>query len=85
VALVRAGRLEEAERAARELLKRHPEVHDGYDHLGRVYEARGDRKQAADCYRKVIEFVRAHPRQYDSRFGASFESLVVELDPPPAA
>ena len=37
------------------------EVHDGYDRLGMVYEARGDTKQAADYYRKVIDFVRAHP------------------------
>jgi len=83
VDLVKAGRLEEAEKAACELLERYPEVHDGYDRLGMVYEARGDRKQAADCYRKVIEFVRAHPKQYDPEFATTFESLVAELDPPP--
>jgi tetratricopeptide (TPR) repeat protein len=82
VDLVHEGKLEEAERAARELLERYPEVHDGYDRLGMVYEARGDRKQAADCYRKVIEFVRAHPKQYDPEFTSTFEGLVAELDPP---
>jgi len=30
------------------------DVHDGYDRLGMVYEARGENRQAADCYRKVI-------------------------------
>lgn len=50
-----------------------------------VHEARGERKQAADCYRKVIEFVRAQPEQYDPEFNTTFERLVAELDPPPAA
>ena len=46
-------------------------------------EARGERKQAADCYRKVIEFVRAHPDQYDPEFNTTFERLIAELDPSP--
>jgi tetratricopeptide (TPR) repeat protein len=53
VDLVRAGKLDEAERAARDLLERFPYVHAGWDHLGMVYEARGDNQKAADCYRKV--------------------------------
>src|SRR3990167_7949654 len=54
VDLVHAGRLDEAEQAARDLLARYPEVHDGYDRLGMVHEARGQFREAADCYRKVI-------------------------------
>jgi tetratricopeptide (TPR) repeat protein len=53
VDLVRAGKLDEAEQAARDLLVRFPEVHDGYDRLGMVYEARGDNMQAAHYYRQV--------------------------------
>lgn len=83
IALIDAGKLEEAEQAARELLVRYPEVHDGHDRLGMVYEARGQKKQAADCYRQVIEFVRAHPDQYGPGFEAIFHTLVAELDPPP--
>jgi len=83
VDLVHEGKLDQAEQAARKLLERYPEVHDGYDRLGMVYQARGDRKAAADCYRKVIEFVRAHPEQYDSHFTSTFEGLIAELDPPP--
>jgi hypothetical protein len=56
VDLVHLNKLDEAERVGRELLERCPEVHDGYDRLGMVYEARGDRKQAAECYRRVIGF-----------------------------
>jgi hypothetical protein len=41
VALVNAGELEEAEAAARDLLVRFPHLHDGWDRLGMVHEARG--------------------------------------------
>ena len=81
--LVHEGKLDQAEKAAREFLERYPEVHDGYDRLGMVYEARGDRKAAADYYRKVVEFVKAHPKQYEPTFTATSEQIINELDPPP--
>jgi tetratricopeptide (TPR) repeat protein len=84
VALVRTGKLDEAEQAARALLERFPDVHDGWDRLGMVYEAKGDHRQAADCYRKVIDFIRAHPDNYDPDFEAVFHKLVDRLDPPAA-
>ena len=80
VDLVHAGRLDEAEQAARELLGRYPEVHDGYDRLGMVHEARGQFREAADCYRKVIEFTRANPEDYDAGFVDSFLELIVKLE-----
>jgi tetratricopeptide (TPR) repeat protein len=80
VDLVHAGRLDEAELAARELLVRYPEVHDGYDRLGMVHEARGQFREAADCYRKVIEFTRANPEDYDAGFVDSFLELIVKLE-----
>ena len=82
VDLVHEGKLDQAEAAARDLLERYPQVHDGYDRLGMVYEARGRNKQAADCYRKVIEFVRQHPDQYDPDFEKAFQVWIEELDPP---
>src|ERR1700687_1601100 len=84
VDLVHAGKLDEAEHAARDLLVRFPEVHDGYDRLGMVYEARGDNKHAADYYRKVIAFVRARPDQYETAFEDTFHRLIQKLDPAPA-
>lgn len=80
VDLVHAGRLDEAEQAARALLLRYPEVHDGYDRLGMVHEARGQFRQAADCYRKVIECMRTHPADYDAGFASSFIELIVKLE-----
>ena len=82
VDLVRAGKLDEAEAVARDLLVRFPDVHDGWDRLGMVHEARGEPKQAAGCYRRVIEVIRAHPDDYDPEFEATFAGLVAKLDPP---
>jgi tetratricopeptide (TPR) repeat protein len=80
VDLVHAGRLDEAEQAARELLVRYPEVHDGYDRLGMVHEARGQFREAAGCYRKVIEFARANPEDHDAGLVDSFLELIVKLE-----
>jgi tetratricopeptide (TPR) repeat protein len=80
--LVRAGKLDEAEQAARDLLVLFPDVHDGYDRLGMVYEARGENRQAAECYRKVIAFIREHPDHYDPNVEDVFVKLVDRLDPP---
>jgi tetratricopeptide (TPR) repeat protein len=85
VDLAHEGKLDQAEAAARELLVRYPEVHDGYDRLGMVYEARGEHQRAAHCYRQVIDFVRAHPDQYESQFEATFHRLIQKLDPPAEA
>ena len=47
-----------------------------------VYEARGENREAADCYRKVIAFMREHPDNYDPAFEDKFVKLVDKLDPP---
>jgi tetratricopeptide (TPR) repeat protein len=80
ITLIHAGRLDEAEQAAQELLVRYPEVHDGYDRLGMVHEARSQFRQAADCYRKVIEVMRANPEDYDPEFVVSFLNLIAKLE-----
>jgi tetratricopeptide (TPR) repeat protein len=82
VDLVHAGKLDEAEAAAKDLLVRFPEVHDGHDRLGMVAEARGDKKLAAAHYRKVVEFARQHADRYDPRLAENFQRFVDELDPP---
>ena len=76
----RAGDLDAAEQAAHDLLARFPDVHDGYDRLGMVCEARGDHRQAADCYRKAITIIRDHPENYDPGFEAIFQKLVDRLE-----
>ena len=81
VDLVQAGNLDAAEQGARDLLARFPDVHDGYDRLGMVCEARGDRRQAADYSRRAITVIRSHPDAYDPAFEAVFQKLIDRLEP----
>jgi tetratricopeptide (TPR) repeat protein len=80
VGMVRAGDLDAAEQAAHDLLARFPDVHDGYDRLGMVCEARGDHRQAADHYRRAITVIRDHPDNYEPGFEAVFQKLVDRLE-----
>jgi len=84
VDLIRAGRLDEAEAAARDLLVRYPEVVDGLERLAMVYEARGDRKRAADYYRQAVRFILEHPEGFDGEIPTSLVEQANELDPPPS-
>lgn len=79
--LVDAGRLDQAEQAAHELLERFPDVHDGFARLGLVHEVRGDNRQAVDYYRKVIAFAREHPDLYDPDFELGYQVLIDRLEP----
>ena len=81
VALIRAGKLDEAEAAARDLLTRYPEVPDGWDRLGMVYEKRGENRQAADCYRRLIDFIRQHADDFDPETIDDYAARVAKLDP----
>ncbi|MBI9083872.1 MAG: tetratricopeptide repeat protein [Desulfobacterales bacterium] len=60
-ALVKAGRLEDAEAACHELLERYPDQADGLERLAEVYEARGDNEKAIEYYLKSSEFMKSHP------------------------
>ena len=46
-----------------------------------VLEARGENALAADCYRKVIEFLDQNPGYSVPAFGDSFIARVAKLDP----
>lgn len=59
--LIDEGRLDEAEKVSHELLSRYPDQIDGFDRLGMVWEARGDRKKAAEYYRKAAAFAENNP------------------------
>ena len=83
--LIRDGKLDEAEAAARDLLARYPEIHDGWDRLGMVHETRGENRDAADCYRQVIAFLEQNPDYSDPEFKDMFIARVAKLDPPATA
>jgi len=80
--LVKADKLDEAEAASRALLARYPDVHDGWDRLGMVHEARGNSREAADCYRKVLDFLSEHPDYTDDDgLLTLYTGLIAKLDP----
>ena len=54
--LINEGELDEAEKLCCELLSRYPDQIDGTDRLAEVYEARGDKKKAAEYFRKAAFF-----------------------------
>ena len=81
LALIGAGKLDEAAAAARDLLVRYPEVPDGWDRLGMVHEKRGQNREAADCYRKVIDFIREHADDFDAVTIDDYAARIAKLDP----
>jgi tetratricopeptide (TPR) repeat protein len=81
--LIDAGRLDEAEHAAQDLLKRYPEVHDGLERLAMVAAARSDRPRAAEYYRKAADFVHAHADQYGPEMEVYLRKRATEFGVPP--
>jgi Tfp pilus assembly protein PilF len=61
VDLIDQNKLGKAEAVSRRLLSEYPDQVDGFDRLAMVYEARGDRKKAAQYYRKAADFARSTP------------------------
>jgi len=61
VDLMEEGHLEEAETVCHQLLSRYPDQIDGTERLAEVYEARGEKKKAAEYYRKAAAFAQKHP------------------------
>lgn len=82
VDLIHAGKLDEAEVAANDLLARFPEVHDGYDRLGMIAEARGDKKLAATHYRKILDFAQQNADLISPKLIEGYRKMIDELDPP---
>src|ERR1700719_4548778 len=55
LALIDAGKFDEAEQAAHDVLARFPALDDGYDCLVLLHQAKASDQLAAEGYRKVIE------------------------------
>jgi tetratricopeptide (TPR) repeat protein len=61
VDLIEENKLDKAEAVSRRLLSEYSDQVDGFHRLAMVYEARGDRKQAAAYYRKAADFAKSNP------------------------
>ena len=77
VDLIHSGQLDKAEVAARDLMRLFPEVIDGFERLGQIYEARGNPRQAAIHYRQAIALVR---RPTDTTTSTLFGSKISLTD-----
>ena len=82
VDLLQAGKIDQAELAAKELLERYPEVVDGLERMAMVEEARGHSNLAADYYRKAAHFTRSHPG-YDPEITEYYSEKVRRLESNP--
>jgi tetratricopeptide (TPR) repeat protein len=58
--LIAARDFDRAEAACKKLLKEYPDQADGIWRLAMLHEARGNRPEAAKCYREAAEFMRTH-------------------------
>jgi tetratricopeptide (TPR) repeat protein len=86
VDLLDAGRVEDAEAAARRLLEEHPDEPDGLERMGLVLEKRGDRRGAAAWYRRAARRHLEHDPDYGDEPAARYGALAdrLDADPPPA-
>ena len=60
VDLINEGRLDQAEQACEELRLRYPDQIDWIERQARIYQVRGEKKKAAEWYRKAETFARTH-------------------------
>ncbi len=58
VDLIKKKKFEKAETIGYRLLKEYPDQIDGFDRLGMVFEARGNKEKAAEFYLKASEFAK---------------------------
>lgn len=82
--LIHAGKLDEAETAAHALMRDEPESPDGLEHLGFVYEKRGDGRAAARLYREAIDLWRSYNDPLNEDHINWLVELANRVDPPAA-
>jgi len=78
--MIRAGRLDEAERSCQSLLTEFPDMIDGHMRLGHLYRIRGDAKKAAEHLRQAAAMARTP--DYDPEVALGLDAEADVLDPP---
>ena len=61
VDLIKSGKLEEAQKACLKLMSLYPDQIDGIERMAQLYEAKGDKKNAAAYYKKSASFAQRMP------------------------
>ena len=68
IKLISKGQLNEAESIAKKIMKQFPEMHDGFERMGMIYEERKNYAQAEIYYQKAAEVVKNN-QGYEPNFG----------------
>jgi tetratricopeptide (TPR) repeat protein len=79
VDLIKENKLDEAEAVSCRLLDEYPDQIDGLNRLAMVYEARGEKQEAAEHYRKAYHFAMSH-EGFDQDAADSFLSEANRLE-----
>lgn len=78
--MIRAGRLDDAEKMCNELLTDFPDLIDGHMRLGHLWRVRGDAKRAAKHLRLAAAMARTP--DYDDEVALGLDAEADKLDPP---
>lgn len=81
VDLLDEGRLDEAEAACRELQRRYPDLIDWIERTAMVHEKRGNRRAAAEYYRRCLQFINDQPEYFEEESRAYMRAKIAKLDP----
>lgn len=80
VDLIQAGRLEEAEEVCQRLLEEFPDLPDGLAHTAAIHEARGQREEAAQCYRKAADIQLGNDPEFGHELAANYRAKADALE-----
>jgi tetratricopeptide (TPR) repeat protein len=78
--LIKQNKIDLAEQKAKNLIEKYPEVQDGFERLGMVYEAKKQNQLAVDMYQKALDFTIAHPENgYEEEFKDWYREKIKKL------
>jgi tetratricopeptide (TPR) repeat protein len=87
VDLINDGRLQEAEAACHELKEHYPDVIDWLHRTAMLHEARGETLQALAYYERTLQYMDAHPEDFEELSRKPFRLAIERLrhpeKPPP--
>jgi len=63
--LIKQDRLDEAEKACRQLKREFPDLIDWIERTGAVHEARGETEKAVEYYRQCLQFIDDNPGNFE--------------------
>src|SRR5437867_1571176 len=78
--LIKAGRLDEAEAACRELERQYPDAIDWIERTGAVCEARGKPDEALEYYRRCLDYIDENPEYFEEASKDFYRNAIKRLE-----